>query len=450
MTTTLHRTAMRTLTLATLALVATLIAACGGSSNGPPCVNGFQDAGETGIDCGGVCGLCPDALCEGATACASLNCTQGTCAAATCTDGIFNGQEQDTDCGGPCRACTTVVPGACANGVQDGAETGVDCGGSCVACGVEDRCSNGVQDTDEDNVDCGGPCAACGGAPSCDDNIRNQGEAGVDCGGPCEACAVVDTCVDGLQNQGEAGVDCGGPCDACTGAETCSDGVQNQDEEGVDCGGPCEEECGTAETCNDGLRNQGEEGVDCGGPCESCPVEPTCNDEVRNGNESDVDCGGSGEGDDEGGERCARCGEGQRCGTGGDCASNTCDAGLCVTPFVPSCAESRSCMLMCELGDSECPSGCVTSMPSAYRAAVFECISLVCDSEGDPACGLTGFAQCVDGRCGEGATCSDGVQNGPETDLDCGGGCPRCANGKDCEEERDCENTCYESGCGDS
>src|SRR5947207_2527502 len=29
-------------------------------------------------------------------------------------------------------------------------------------------------------------------------------------------------------------------------------------------------------------------------------------------------------------------------------------------------------------------------------------------------------------------TCSDGVKNGGESDIDCGGGCPHCASGRRC------------------
>jgi hypothetical protein len=36
-------------------------------------------------------------------------------------------------------------------------------------------------------------------------------------------------------------------------------------------------------------------------------------------------------------------------------------------------------------------------------------------------------------------TCSDGITNGSETDVDCGGGtCPRCATGKTCASRNDC------------
>ncbi len=49
----------------------------------------------------------------------------------------------------------------------------------------------------------------------------------------------------------------------------------------------------TNPTCNDGIQNGNETGVDCGGPdCDPCTVNPTCNDGIQNGNETGVDCGG--------------------------------------------------------------------------------------------------------------------------------------------------------------
>lgn len=44
-----------------------------------------------------------------------------------------------------------------------------------------------------------------------------------------------------------------------------------------------------AATCDDGIQNGDEEGVDCGGRCTPCP---TCDDGIQNGHETDVDCGG--------------------------------------------------------------------------------------------------------------------------------------------------------------
>ena len=53
-------------------------------------------------------------------------------------------------------------------------------------------------------------------------------------------------------------------------------------------------------------------------------------------------------------------------------------------------------------------------------------------------------------------TCSDGIQNGSETDVDCGGGtCPTCANGKHCIAGSDCAShvctggVCQAATCSD-
>ena len=44
---------------------------------------------------------------------------------------------------------------------------------------------------------------------------------------------------------------------------------------------------------------------------------------------------------------------------------------------------------------------------------------------------------CDGGRCAT-PSCTDGVRNGDETDVDCGGSCPPCANGGACEQPADC------------
>ncbi len=55
----------------------------------------------------------------------------------------------------------------------------------------------------------------------------------------------------------------------------------------------------------------------------------------------------------------------------------------------------------------------------------------------------------VDVTGGPGTLCADGIQNGAETDVDCGGGtCPACAAGMSCESERDCASRiCASSLC---
>ncbi len=59
-------------------------------------------------------------------------------------------------------------------------------------------------------------------------------------------CLMTESCEDGIQNGDETGIDCGGAsCEPCvTLTATCEDGVQNGDEQGIDCGGaickPCD------------------------------------------------------------------------------------------------------------------------------------------------------------------------------------------------------------------
>jgi hypothetical protein len=46
-------------------------------------------------------------------------------------------------------------------------------------------------------------------------------------------------------------------------------------------------------------------------------------------------------------------------------------------------------------------------------------------------------------------TCTDGLQNGSETGIDCGGACPRCATGLGCSTASDCASgLCSEGTCG--
>lgn len=52
---------------------------------------------------------------------------------------------------------------------------------------------------------------------------------------------------------------------------------------------------------------------------------------------------------------------------------------------------------------------------------------------------------CMNGRCRL-ATCTDGVRDGFEGDIDCGAGCPKCALGQRCAASPDCEsNSCTAS-----
>jgi hypothetical protein len=119
----------------------------------------------------------------------------------------------------------------------------------------------------------------------------------------------------------------------------------------------------------------------------------------------------------------------------------------------------------CVLGD-DCPSGvCVDSA----------CASPACDDaiqNGDEtdvdcggSCGVCGEQGgcvvdadcdgiCLDGACTV-ASCDDGAHNGAESDIDCGGACPGCDEGQACQTDSDCsggrcgEGVCRAAGCED-
>ncbi len=79
---------------------------------------------------------------------------------------------------------------------------------------------------------------------------------------------------------------------------------------------------------------------------------------------------------------------------------------------------------------------------------------LMCDGSGSCVECLAG-SDCVDGVCQGNqcvaASCSDSVNNGDETDVDCGGSCAPCANGKQCLSVGDCTSSyCVDGVCCDA
>ncbi|AKJ00351.1 Hypothetical protein AA314_01977 [Archangium gephyra] len=67
-----------------------------------------------------------------------------------------------------------------------------------------------------------------------------------------------------------------------------------------------------------------------------------------------------------------------------------------------------------------------------------------CGGRGD----TSGPSGCTGNACAA-PTCTDGVKNGAETGVDCGGGCPACAEGESCGGDADCSSSllCLESVC---
>ena len=458
---------------------------CGseGTCRRPTCSDGVENGEETGVDCGGPeCDACDvGASCESNADCVTGVCggSEGTCQNATCEDDVQNGEETDTDCGGPdCDPCDNgsdcskdrdcesgvcqrnqCVPPSCGDRVQNGEETDTDCGGSnCSGCSAGRTCS---EDADCRSGVCdGGTCRA----PTCSDGVQNGRETDVDCGGPaCGACAsgascrndrdcqssVCKTsqqgqpgtcqqasCSDGVKNGQETAVDCGGPqCSPCQPGEVCQSASDCAS--GVCKGGAC-----AAASCSDGVENGRETDVDCGGPrCASCLdgdacqrdddcqsriceqgscQQATCSDGVQNQDESDVDCGGS---------ACSACKVGASCNANGDCQSSVCQGEQCVTPTCGDRVQNgRETDVDC--GGPQC-SPCPKS---ANCKKDRDCQSKVCKN----------------GSC-TAPTCSDGVQNGRETDVDCGGpNCSACAVGEQCRADGDCQSGVCNGGTCDA
>lgn len=105
--------------------------------------------------CGGPCQPCATGyLCEVDGDCLDKKCVGGKCQAPTCDDGLYNGDEEDVDCGGP--TC-----GPCADGQSclwpSDCQSSVCVAGKCQA----PTCFDGTKNGTETGPDCGGPCGPC-------------------------------------------------------------------------------------------------------------------------------------------------------------------------------------------------------------------------------------------------------------------------------------------------
>lgn len=306
----------------------------------PSCSDGERNGNEPSADCGASC----ERACEIGADCSSDSdcgppayCASNTrvCALASCGDGIQNGGEAATDCGGPCAV-------ACADGAScgddDDCQSGVCGAAGCLAgvtgCCQPPSCSDGVANGDEPAVDCGSVacglcrmgagcvvdanCASgfcdqglCRDPGRCDDGVVNGRESSPDCGGgTCPRCADLSECRDDS--------DCANSnCDGRGICISCGDAVTNGTETDVDCGGddPFCQRCRDLSDC--------ERDSDCvNNNCDDRGICISCGDATINGTETDIDCGGSD-------PFCQRCLPGQRCVIGSDCASGVCSAGFC-------------------------------------------------------------------------------------------------------------------------
>ncbi len=156
-----------------------------------------------------------------------------------------------------------------------------------------------------------------------------------------------------------------------------------------------DDDCAAGETCtSDGV----------------CEAAPTCSDGTRNGSETDDDCGGA---------DCQPCDEGGSCDGDTDCSSAVCVDGTCAAATCDDAVRNGD-EASVDCGGS-CPVAC---SDGSDCTADDDCESAVCDSTK-----MTCTAP----------TCDDGVRNGDESDVDCGGSCPStCAEGSACTASSEC------------
>ncbi len=245
----------------------------------------------------------------------------------------------------------------------------------------------------------------------------------------------------------DSGADSGPP------SATCGDKIKNGDETDVDCGGTCAQKCALTKGCK---------GVaDCvaGAACLMgvCAAQ-SCMDGMMNGTETAVDCGGA---------SCPGCADGLACKDPADCLSKDCVGAACVPatnvdgiqnegetdidcggPNALPCADGLKCVNGADCADKICDAvkktctapSCMDGVLNGAESAI-DCGGGVCLACADgKTCNAAG--DCTSGVCNvtcQAPTCMDGVQNQDETDADCGGAiCGKCADNQKCKVGADC------------
>lgn len=147
----------------------------------------------------------------------------------------------------------------------------------------------------------------------------------------------------------------------------------------------------------------------------------TCNNNVKDGSETDVDCGGS----------CLGCSLDMVCAVDTDCNSGLCLDEVCI-------ADTATCNNGVKDGretDVDCGGACPSCSNGKDCYIDSDCSSDYCDASS--------------GECRDKRSCFDGKLSSGETDVDCGGPCMPCEEGKSCEMAADCKSgfMCEDNVC---
>jgi hypothetical protein len=136
-----------------------------------------------------------------------------------------------------------------------------------------------------------------------------------------------------------------------------------------------------------------------------------CNNNRKDGVETDKDCGGP---------TCDGCGNGQDCLLNRDCDNNYCNSSnKCATPRCDDGVGNG------EETDVDCGGGCKDCDIGKFCDKDSDCKTDNCDSS-------TGKCTSVSD------TCENNKLDLDETDIDCGGDCPGCGVGENCDSDSDC------------
>ena len=123
------------------------------------------------------------------------------------------------------------------------------------------------------------------------------------------------------------------------------------------------------------------------------------------------------------------------------------------------CAEGKTCAVDADCVEGKCGATSKQCLAPACNDGVKNGLETDIDC-GGPSCGKCGDgkrcnfnAECTSGVCGAGnicsaPTCTDGVKNGSESDIDCGASCPKkCLIGANCGGPADCASNVCSGTC---
>lgn len=414
------------------------------------CANGLKDGSESGTDCGGDCAACPAGeTCTSSWDCASRSCVDWNSDPAIddfrctdCNNGSKEDNEADVDCGADagegCQLCN--IGQTCSRNEDCNSLTCDSATGQCVNLSPASTCNNEAMDGYETCIDGGGDeCVGIGKTcPSCEPTCTGTLPDGTLCASLAECAAGCERGVAQTQSCScLTDADCAFKCSSSGYCSSCTNGVRDGDETDVDCGGPCGRcevgsRCNVADDCSSGVCSDSDcEGGVCNGVDDfRCT---SCTNGLQDGVETDVDCGFLACPD-------ALCGLNQQCLSNDDCASSNCDGGTCQAPTPDQTCNDG------EIGQQET---CVDGGGAQCRSVGNLCMTCA-EAPGADNCGCAEDGDCRgDAYCdaaGIGGTvgcfsCSNNQQDGPETDVDCGGGrCNACAADKMCNVDSDCRS----------